>query len=64
MFLLQFEGVAFEIPHKKLLEKEHFFSERKVNFSEKMKKIDDVVVLLKNTQNEFFLQPCNRNKKI
>ena len=62
-FLLQFEGVTLEIPHKKF-EKKHFFSEKKVNFSEKLKNIDDVVVLLKNTQNEFFLRLCNRNKKL
>ena len=48
-FLLQFEGVTLEIPHKKFLIK---------------KKIDDVVVLLKNSQNEFFLRLCNRNKRL
>ena len=64
-FLLQFEGVTFET--LKLLinifREKNFFSEKKVNFSEKLKKIDDVVVFLKNTQNEFFLQPGNRNKR-
>ena len=44
----------------KIFREKTLFSEKKVNFSEKLKKIDDVVVLLKNTLIEFFLQPCNR----
>ena len=60
-FLLHFEGVTLEMPHKIFREKTLFFLKKR-HFFGKIEKNNDVV-LLKNTQNEFFLRPCTRNKR-